>query len=236
MSSAKKSLVKVLSAAFGITLILFAFAAYIMTKGAFNDWDISDKPAYAAEPGKMQEGDHVTVEIRYTVGSFYYDYSSNKSSIVLSSDEGDRVEYYLVPILEETGENIRFTKMIAVGSNEKLNEIDEASSKFSVWWNDVTNSTPKPDEVVCVVDGKVEAMSESERAKLRDYFYDNFGEMSPDAVVGDLIVKPLWTSGTKENARTMIYVIIGSLVVGIALIVFACIKRKKVSTSEQPPQ
>ena len=182
----KQMFKKMLLLGFGATLLITGLVILWFSRETIRDMITDMKEPYDALSVDMDElkpGDHVTVDVVLTEGYFMYKSKSMHKGNTYSYASTTR--YYLVPVLDESGEYYKVDHLVAVSKTGQFKAIDAAAKSYIAWWN---GEGDMPTEKVYSVDGRVAKLNDEEIGYLEKYFGDDDYE---DYMV-PYVVKPLW--------------------------------------------
>ena len=202
-----KRIAKALLLCFGITFVITGVAIAVMSRGMFADWITSRKEAYNVSDvglGDLKDGDHVTLDVKVTLGSFMKHIESTKKGNTVTSSSA--TVYYLMPVLKDDadGTSIEYLIAFALG-NKSANAkgMSKLEKAFSEWWNDTTGKVARPDEVVASIDGRVANLSKKELEYLDEYYAKYLKGLDREDTIQTVVIRELWTEADKSTVKVM---------------------------------
>ena len=237
-----KRIAKALLLCFGITFVITGVAIAVMSRGMFADWFTSKKEAYNVSDvglGELKAGDHVTLDVKVTLGAFMKHIVSTKKGNSVTSSSA--TVYYLMPVLKDDADGTSIEYLIAFAMGNKsanAKGMSKLEKAFSEWWNDTTGTVARPDEVVASIDGRVANLSKKELKYLDEYYAKYLKGLDREDTIQTVVIRELWTEADKSTVKVMGIGSIITVLLGAFMIFrgFRKGKKKAVQTVQQPVQ
>lgn len=158
----------------------------------------------------IEEGDHVKIDVDFIM----YD------AVVYTEDGKEKSRIYCLPHLTENDDGYFMDGFIGVRANssEQYDVLDSIADDSRAWWNDETDSMPKPTDTY-KVDGVVKKLNKEELKYFNEYVEKNCGS---DKYAVPYVIVP-------NNGADNVAIILGAvlMVIGGAFLISTIVSDKK---------
>ncbi len=243
---AKQRVVQGLLLSFGLTMVLVGGLLLWFSRSGIKDLLSSMKKAQAVETmnlGDLKPGDHVTVDVRTSIGYAMTVYEIRRSGNGRSGSQKD-TRYYAVPVFKSGDASGPYDYLVLVAQNNYFGKLDSVTKEYLNYW-EYRNETDDfkrrkmemsyetgslPEGILLTVDGRVDKLNSEELEKLKKWFGgDDYGDYMQPYVIRPILEKEL------SSAKMILIMSAGTLVIGIVLLLICLFRGRKQKTVQQLP-